>query len=262
MDRKIAFGVVAYNPDENLISRLSLALESGFVLYVFDNAPEDGIVQNFCNSKPACRYFTCGKNVGLGFAISTVCAQAYYDSFPALIFFDQDTVFDEDTLGFIENFYISNPNLAPDYSAIVFDSKKSGDGMFKDVLLARSSGSLFFLENLKKMNWHNKKYFVDCVDYEFCLNSNNNNFKIGECSMTPGFDHESEQPDVKYMVFGKERLLRKYSAKRIIGTITASARLLIISIATKNMVFFIAIFRSLALYLYWQLVVRLINTFK
>ncbi len=266
MNRKIAIGVVTYNPGDNLISRLSLALASGFVLYVFDNSPEDGIVQNFCDSKQACRYFSCGKNVGLGFAISTVCAQAYYDSFPALIFFDQDTVFDENTLDFIENFYINNANIASNYSAIVFNSQNSGDCaesncVFKDVLLARSSGSLFFLENLKKINWHNEKYFVDCVDYEFCLNSNNNNFKIGECSIAPGFDHESEQPDVRYIVFGKERLLRKYSAKRIIGTITASTRLLITSITTRNVVFFIAIIRSLAVYLYWQLVARLINAF-
>ena len=246
---------------------MSLALASGVVLYIFDNSPKDGIVQNFCDSKQACRYFTCGKNVGLGFGISTVCAQAYYDSFPAVIFFDQDTIFNRSTLDFIEDFYINNANIASNYSAIVFNSKNSGDCagnnfIFKDVLLARSSGSLFFLENLKKMNWHNDKYFVDCVDYEFCLNSNNNNFRIGECSMAPGFDHESEQHDVKYMVFGKERLLRKYSTKRIIDTISANARLLITSLITKNIVFSVAIIRSLAIYLYWQFVVRLIMAFK
>ncbi len=267
MNREIAIGVVTYNPGGNLISRLSLVMASGFILYIFDNSPEDGIVQNFCNSKQACRYFTCGKNVGLGFGISTVCAQAYYDSFPALIFFDQDTIFNRSTLDFIEDFYINNANIASNYSAIVFNSKNSGDCagsnfIFKDVLLARNSGSLFFLENLKKLNWHNATYFVDCVDYEFCLNSNNNNLKIGECSMAPGFDHESEQPDVKYMVFGKERLLRKYPAKRIIDTISASTRLLITSITTRNFVFFTAIIRSLAIYLYWQSVVRFINVFK
>ena len=267
MDRKIAIGVVTYNPSGNLISRLSLALASGFILYIFDNSPEDGIVQNFRNNRQTCRYFTCGKNVGLGFGISTVCAQAYYDSFPALIFFDQDTIFNRRTLDFIEDFYINNANIASNYSAIVFNSKNSGDCagsnfIFKDVLLARSSGSLFFLENLKKLNWHNETYFVDCVDYGFCLNSNNNNLKIGECSMAPGFDHESEQPDVKYMVFGKERLLRKYSTKRIIDTIFASARLLITSVITKNIAFSVATIRSLAIYLYGQCVVRLINAFK
>ncbi len=266
MSRKIAIGVVTYNPAGNLISRLSLALASGFVLYIFDNSPEDGIVRNFCANGQNCRYSTCGKNVGLGVGISAVCAQAYYDSFPALIFFDQDTVFNRETLDFIEDFFVSNAGIASDYSAIVFNSKDSGkcagrDFAFKDVLLARSSGCLFFLENLKKLNWHNETYFVDCVDYEFCLNSRNNNFKIGECSTAPCFDHESEQPDVKYMVFGKERLLRRYSAKRIIDSTSAGAKLLITSIVTGNVIFSAAIIRSMAIYFYGQFAVR-ISAFK
>ena len=267
MSRNIAIGIVTYNPGENLISRLSLAIESGFVPYIFDNSPENRIIRNFCAHGQNCRYSTCGKNVGLGVGISAVCAQAYYDSFPALIFFDQDTVFNRETLDFIEDFYVSNARIASDYSAIVFNSKDSGDKAgrdfaFKDVLLARSSGCLFFLENLKKLNWHNEKYFVDGVDYEFCLKSRNNNFKIGECSTAPGFDHESEQPDVKYRIFGKERLLRRYSAKRILDSTFAGAKLMIKSVVTGNVIFSVAIIRSMAIYFYGQFAVRLINTFK
>ena len=266
MSRNIAIGIVTYNPGGNLIPRLSLALESGFVPFIFDNSPENKIIRNFCANGQNCRYSTCGKNVGLGVGISAVCAQAYYDSFPALIFFDQDTVFNRDTLDFIEDFFVNNAGIASAYSAIVFNSKDYSkcagrDFAFKDVLLARSSGCLFFLESLKKLNWHNETYFVDCVDYEFCLKSHNHNFKIGECSTAPGFDHESEQPDVKYRVFGKERLLRRYSAKRIIDSMSAGAKLLIKSVVTGNIVFSAAIIRSLAIYLYGQFAVR-INAFK
>lgn len=270
MNRKIAIGVVAYKPNINLTLRLQRAIESGFSVYIFDNSPEDGIIRQFCwkfNSKVV-RYITCGKNAGLGFGISSVCAGAYYDSYPALIFFDQDTVFSLSTLDFIEDFYIKNTGITSGYSAIVFDSKKSGDSdngnkfMFRDVLLARSSGSLFFLENLKKLNWHNEKYFVDCVDYEFCLRSNNNNLKIGKCPVAPDFDHESAQPDVKYMILGKERLLRVYSINRIFDTTSASMKLLFASIISGNVLFSYAIFRSFALYLFWQILVRIINVFK
>lgn len=270
MNRKIAIGVVTYKPDINLTLRLQSVIASGFSVYIFDNSPEDELIRKFCRkfNIDAARYITCGKNAGLGIGISSVCAQAYYDSYPALIFFDQDTVFENNTLNFIEDFYDNSINITSAYSAIVFNSKKSkgpaGENkfMFKDVVLARSSGSLFFLENLKKIGWHNERYFVDCVDYEFCLRSNNNNLKIGECSMTPGFDHESDQPDVKYVIFGKERLLREYSLNRVFDTVSASVKLFFTSIITGNILFSYAISRSFVLYIYWQILVRLINIFK
>src|SRR3989304_3358303 len=184
LSRRIAIGFVTYNPNNNLILRINVAIEAGFMVYIYDNSPTNNIVRNLYNNINTCKYFTCGKNAGLGFGISTVCAQAYYDSYLALVYFDQDTVFNLSTLDFIENFYINNFIIASSYSAIVFNSKNSinesdkSTFMYKDVLLARSSGSLFYLNNLNRINWHDETYFVDCVDYEFCLNSNNHNLKI------------------------------------------------------------------------------------
>jgi rhamnosyltransferase len=266
--RNIAIGFVIYNPSVSLLQRINLALASGFALYIFDNSPQNGFLREAIKCEENCKYITCGKNVGLGFGISSVCAQAYYDSFHALIYFDQDTIFNISTLLFIEDFYVSNHNLRISYSSIVFNDKNvnnvivKGKYMIKDVLLSISSGSLFFLHNVNKLNWHNHKYFVDCVDYEFCLKSNINKLKIGECSITPGLDHVSEQADVKYKLFGKERMLRKYSINRIFDTTVGSMRLFISSIITWNMQYSAAIIRSLVQYLNWQLVVRLINILK
>lgn len=270
MNRKIAIGVVTYHPNINLTIRLKSAIEFGFLVYIFDNSPDDELIRQFCRglSNDSVRYITCGKNVGLGFGISSVCAQAYYDSYPALIFFDQDTVFDSSTLDFIEEFYNLNSSMSSGYSAVWFNSKKfadAGDGnqfIFKDVLMAINSGSLYFLENLKKINWMNERYFVDCVDYEFCLNSSNNKLKIGECSNTPGFDHEAGQGDVKYYIFGKERKLRKYSAKRVLDTIRASTKLMVTSIYTGNNEFTAAMTRFLVAYIFWQFMSRVLRVSK
>lgn len=263
--RKIAIGIVTYNPTPSLTSRINLALVSGFTLYIFDNSPQNGTVRDFCKSHNNCKYLTCGKNVGLGFGISSVCAQAYYDTYPALLFFDQDTIFDRSTLDFVEEFYISRGNLVEHYSAIIFNSKNvdsvntGNKFLIKDVLLSINSGSLYFLENLKKLNWYNESYFVDCVDYEFCLNSNNHGFKIAECSNTPGFDHKSEQGDFEHRVFGKMVRLRKYPSKRIFDTIHASTRIFFAAVKKFNISFSYAIIRYLAIYLLCQGKARLIN---
>lgn len=266
--RKIAIGFVIYNPTPSLMLRMTSALKSGFAIYIFDNSPELGLVREFCKSNKNCTYNLSGKNVGLGYGMTSVCAQAYYDNFSALIFFDQDTVFDQDTLDFIEEFYIKNAEIEAVYSAVTFNAKKSlspdagNKFVFHDILMTINSGSLFFLKNIRKLNWFDETYFVDCVDYAFCLNSSNNNMKIGECSITPGYDHDAEQGDTQYFLFGKKRKLRKYSATRVLDTTLASSRLLLTSIFTGNVKFAMAISRSLTGYLFWQLFVRLTKVIK
>jgi len=264
----IAIGIVVYFPEKNIIDKIKLAEESGFMLYIFDNSPNISLTRDFCLKLKNCKYITCGKNVGLGFAISSVCSQAYYDFYSALLFFDQDTNFNSDTLSFIKSFYARNTKLEISYSAIVFNSKKFEKNQkvdyseIKDVLMAISSGSLFFLKNLEILNWHNINYFVDCVDYEFCLNSNNHHFKIGEFSSTPGFDHQTGQADEKYSFFGIDLFMRKYSKKRLFDYISASFKLFIQSIKTMNFKFANAIFRSLVIYIYFQIVIRIVKIYK
>jgi len=268
LNKKIAIGFVIYFPEESIIDKIKLVEESGFMFYIFDNSPKISLVRDFCKKLKNCKYITCGKNVGLGFGISSICAQAYYDSFSAFLFFDQDTCFNIDTLNFIQDFYKSHFHLESSYSAIVFNSKEihqnSSENKYelKDVLMVINSGSLFFLKNLEALNWHNTNYFVECVDYEFCLNSNNNNFKIAECSKTPGFDHKTKQPDKKYKIFGKEKFLRKYSRKRLFDYLFASIKLILKSIKTRNIRFTKAYIRSFVIYLYFQSIIRIIKIFK
>jgi rhamnosyltransferase len=263
--RAIAIGFVTYHPGASFIPRLEMLVDRGLDVYVFDNSPEEGAVREFCATRPGSRYSTHGENAGLGVGLSAVCSRAHQDSHPALLFFDQDTVFGGETLDFIERFYEGNQALASSYSAIVFDAKDVGRGgaadapVLKDVLLAISSGSLFFLENLRRMNWHNPSYFVDCVDYEFCLNSSNHGLKIGLCSTTPGFDHQSEQPDQRFLILGREWYIRRYPARRILDTLTASARLMGTSIVTGNLRFLGAIVRSVGIYGAFQVLVRLLG---
>ena len=262
MERKIAIGFVVYNPSRNLIHRLKETLLLGFAVYIFDNSPEKSIIRNFTQNKGKIKYITSGKNLGLGIGISTVCAQAYYDAYPALVFFDQDTFFTAQTLIAIEEFYTNHHHLVSNYSSVVFNSRnveqKDNEfaNCFKDVLLSRNSGSLFFLENVKRMNWHNEKYFVDGVDYEFCLNSQLNNFRIGEFSCTPGFDHTVEQGDKEYKFFGKVYSMQVYSLNRIVDTANSSVKLIFRSVLHGRIQFAVRITRLLLIYIVTQLLVR------
>lgn len=256
--REIAIGVVTYGKCETLFPRLQKAAEAGFAIYLFDNSPDICETRNFCKDvlKEKVKYITCGKNIGLGYGISAISAQAYYDAHKAMIFFDQDTVFNNSTLDFVENYFAKNSDKLKNYSAVVFNAKNIP--VLQDAIFIISSGSLFILDNVKKMNWHNENYFVDCVDYEFCLRSDNFGFKVGELGLVPGFDHQSEQPDAVYKVFGKERMLRKYSTRRVKDAVKGSLKLIFSSLASGNLKYFLASIKSFIGYCLWQFLVRVL----
>lgn len=260
MGRNISIGFVVYNPETNFAVRLQQVVAQGFEVYIFDNTPWKTEVRDFSVSSQNINYFTVGKNVGLGYGMSSICAQAYYSGSSALLFFDQDTIFSHETLDFIERYYLNNLSLASAYSAVVFNSKGSKDtaklDCFRDVDMVINSGSLFFLKNLKDLGWHNETYFVDCVDYEFCLESQKAGLKIGEYICTPDFDHSTEQADKKYKIFGELYSLRAYPLFRISDTLKASIKLVVKAIFSGKFKFATKLCRLTSIYIIVQLIVR------
>ena len=261
--RSLAVGLVAYKPTELLVERIIAAHEQGFRIFVFDNSPEDGTVREALRALSDTSYHTMGRNLGLGCGLSAVCAAAYYEGYSALVFFDQDTVFTEGTLQFVSGFLEQRgPLVRTTHSAISFKACGRGgeppepEYSLNDVRLAISSGSLFFLENLRRMNWHNTKYFVDCVDYEFCLRSARYGLTVSECFGAPGFDHRSEQADTQFMILGKSVYLRKYSRARILGTIAGTLRLMGVSILSFRLGYFRELLRFCCSYSLRQVVAR------
>lgn len=265
MTRSVALGFVIYNPEDSFLSRVRVAIESGFDVYIFDNSPDRWILGGLADRGGKIKYLTCGKNHGLGLGVSAVCAQAYYEKHSALVFFDQDSIFNEKTLNCIETFYVRHPELAGTHSAVVFNASGGGQGQeeeggcFKDVPLAINSGSLFYLSNLKSLNWHNESYFVDGVDYEFCLRSQMGGFKIGEYSCTPGFDHSSEQADRRYRIFGKIYAMRAYAFSRILDVSISSFKLIFRALIGGAVGFAFRIIRLWAVYMVVQVLVRILN---
>jgi rhamnosyltransferase len=201
--------------------------------------------------------------MGLGVGLKSICSHAFQQKNDGLIFFDQDTDFNEMTLETINHFYDKHQDmLNHSYSSVVFNSehysatKEIDFHNFKNVLLSRNSGSLFILKNLREINWHNEKYFVDGVDYEYNLNSKLNNFKIAQFSQTPGFDHISEQGDNGYRFLGYRLQFRRYSNSRIKDYLISSMRVL--SKAAFNLQFklFKLVFLQFIVYILTQLLIR------
>jgi rhamnosyltransferase len=260
--RTFALGVVTYSPPDSLWARLAMSERKGHRIYVYDNSPDDCSTRRNLTSLSEARYFTAGKNLGLGVALSTICAAAYYDSCGTLLFFDQDTVFDERTIDYVEQFCrTALRDYERSHTAIVFSSAATGSGSnsrfaISDVPLAISSGSLFVLENLKMLGWHNEHYFVDGVDYELCLRSLIKNLKIARCGNTPGFDHVSGQPDRTVELWGKSIALRHYAPARILDAFRSYTQLFFSSLSAGQFKFAARMVRAGAIYAFGQTMAR------
>ena len=262
----LCLGFIIYFPEITLLNRIELALSKGIYCYIYDNTPEEDRIRNrFQNYDNIC-YLTSGKNSGLGIALSTINAMAYYKGYNFLLFFDQDTGFTSSTLDYIINFCMSNENIHQ-YTSITFsgDNKETTKDTYyntQEVQLVISSGSVFVLENAKKVGFHNIDFFVDCVDYEFCLNSSNKGYKMLMCFNTPDFDHVTEQADKPYSFLGKTLMLRVYPMKRVTGTILAYLKLIITTIKTFNFKYFYLLSRSATIYIMFQILARILTIFK
>jgi rhamnosyltransferase len=266
MTPRIPIGIVAYRPDDKALDRLQRILDFGAQAYVYDNSPDEPLLRDFCRAHAGrITYLTCGKNLGLGLAITSVCAQAYYDGHAALLFFDQDSIFTHATLEFIEAFVRDRPEVASTHAVVSFTSRPApatahGSYDLRELPLTINSGSLYYLQSAKSLGWHNEHYFVDGVDYEYCLRAHLHGLKVAECNGTPGFDHLSEQGDLPVRWFGKPRLMRKYSPLRIKDSTKANLRLIATSLRHLRFDFAYRFSRILAGYLLSQLVVRIAAT--
>ncbi len=259
---ELAIGFVVYHPTDEFFRRLELAYSAGFKLYVFDNSPGQTNFSDILDKYSDIKYITAGKNLGLGVGLSVINATAYYEQYPRLVFFDQDTNFTVETLNYIYNFSCcKTTEYRTNYAAVVFSSLMEGSKLeyvVRDTPLVISSGSLFYLGNLKEINWHNENYFVDGVDYEMCLRARLKGYKVGVCYNTPGFDHLSEQPDKVVKFFNLSLPLRRYSITRIVDAIGAYIKLIITSTKSLDFIFSGIILRSCAIYVLGQFLSRIV----
>jgi rhamnosyltransferase len=259
--KEVAIGFVVFYPPESFFVRLNLVRSLGHRVYIYDNSPDSGCTFAQCRDSGDTAYATSGQNAGLGVGLATITSAAFNDGIDVLLFLDQDTGISERTLDFIERFWKQSSGAErATYSAIVFDGKSSRSqraGTVVDVLLAISSGSLFVLGNLAVIGWHNKTYFVDGVDYEFCLRSRKAGFKIGLVRGVADFDHVSEQPDKLYRILGKSLPIRRYSRSRVADSLQAYGRLLVYCARGFDLKAMVHVFRSMAIYVFGQVVARI-----
>lgn len=223
--------VILYKPNADVWSRIRIAAEAGYKVLLFDNSPGLSLLPPDILDTSSTEYLTLGNNSGIGEALLRLCRAAVSRGYERLLYFDQDTIFDEQTLRFIEDVGArimvppAEAGMGPEprLASITFRDRPSvtvsrtrrvGDVDLQVVDFTINSGSLFDLKALERIGWHDPGFFIDGVDYAYCLAAARAGYLIGEIAETPGLNHSSEQDDSRYSFFGYNFSGRRYPKYR------------------------------------------------
>lgn len=272
LTNKIALGFVLYNPHIGSIQRIINSANYGYAIYVYINSiHEDGLKS--LTSHKSLNIISGESNGGLSKGLTVICNAAYNSKFDALLYFDQDTVFENITLDYISSYYDFVLERNDDFCKSVvcttfrdllnyrrlnhISSHQYSNFTIENVFFTVNSGSLYNLNKFKDYEWFDKRYFVDGVDYSFCINSIKHKYKITEVHNTPGIDHEREQGNLSVMFFHKQLIGRVYAFQRNLDFVQSHIRLLFSAFGLKSIKPPIFIIKSLLFYLFQQALFRI-----
>ena len=242
IEKKPIIATTLYKPDHSTYRRIQTAIAEGYKIYIFDNLPDEKSRLLTEEQKINIRYFTFDKNVGIGPALKLMCATAYYEENRYLLYFDQDTIYNKETLKYIFD-YINesseNINIIRKEKILSVTFRGTATNRTKkqfhkisigkyDLNIADftiNSGTLFSLEKLKNVGWHDESYYIDGVDYYICLSAKAAGFKVAEIFNTPGLDHNTEQGNKSFKFLFITYRGRKYAIYRIKDYIKSSLKL-------------------------------------
>lgn len=180
---KIAGVVVWYNPDKESISNIKTYNHNIDKLYIIDNS-EHLMGNPFDNDKDI-EYISFGKNMGLAFALNAAVRKAMSENYDWLLTMDQDSKFSNNIIEIYKNYIVNNDCkrvaiLSPQYNTERNHPVKNND--IVELYWTMQSADLFNLNVMRELGLFEEKYFIDCIDYEYCLRARKYGYKILRCN--------------------------------------------------------------------------------
>lgn len=187
---KLAGVVVLYNPDDSVKDNINSYIDSLDVLYVVDNS-------SYNNSKKfkgkKIKYIYNGENLGIAAALNVGARNAIYDGYEWLLTMDQDSCFDKSNVDKMVEFLVrvKDDNFVREiinteyeeiglispfhFTSIEVNNDPKG---IDSPLNVMTSGNIINLKAYEKIGGFKDWFFIDAVDFDYCLNLRNYNYAI------------------------------------------------------------------------------------
>lgn len=272
MNSNFALGFILYKPTVNTIERILKHSIDGYKIFIYDN---DEINNNQKFIHPNINYYSNFRNDGLSVGLNHLCSIAKKNGFTTLLYFDQDTIFNDETLHFINNYLNYVNNNFSNFNTIACTTFRDFPINYRNsntiskfeinkysiynVYYTINSGSLYMLNKFDDFNWFDLNFFVDGVDYAFCINCKKNKYLVTEIYNVPGLNHEDEQGNNFVNIFGITFRGRAYNFKRNIDFISSHIKLIIKSFTIFSPKATLLLFKSTFYYIISQIIFKVIK---
>lgn len=181
---KLAGVVVIYNPSDNILN--SIASYNNFVeeLYVIDNSENKNVelVNKIKSQFKNIVYVANPSNLGIAKALNMGAELAVKKGYSWLLTMDQDSFVNSDMIRILCEFIEHNENqrigMVSPFHLCVEKDKPSTEEINQKVLTTMTSGSILNLKAYKEIGPFIDEFFIDCVDTEYCLRLNKNNYRV------------------------------------------------------------------------------------
>jgi rhamnosyltransferase len=246
----LTFFSILFNPDNNAIENIKNAIKCGIRVVVYLNK----VSYYYENLLKTMNVHVIGENInqGLGVAFNEFETYMNAHNLDYYIYFDQDTVVDLDSWReILASYYLHFEDCRVALVNILPSIKKSPN-------LVISSGSIFSMRNMNSIGLHDKTYFVEGVDYEYCLRLNAEGYKIISFPIS-GVDHLRLQDGNSIEILGFKFRIRIYGNMRARDFNISHCRLLIKSINLKRYDFFIFFIKSIVFFNFKEMVSRFVG---
>jgi rhamnosyltransferase len=227
---KICAVMVVYNPDSTLEQNIKALLNEVARLVVVDNCSEPSVRSRIAALSATCNFEVIWnkENIGLAAGLNTGirCALAN-EQYQWIATFDQDSrIFPgfstamlaaQAACPFRDKVAVIAPHHVP--SPEVSDETPPCDGLqFQEITVALQSGSLFSRAAFKDVGLFDEAFFIDYVDFEFCLRLRKRGFRLIEATEAPIYHRVGTPTSHKFLgitctVFNHSPLRRYYAAR-------------------------------------------------
>lgn len=169
---KLAAVMVLYNPDKKVKENIKKLIKEVDKLYLVDNSDNNNFGKEMLDKK--IEYLPNNKNLGIASALNIGAKQAIKDKFKWLLTMDQDSYFKENHLSEMKKLIENEEENIAVFSPVHLTEYK----IDHNPLVVMTSGNIINLEIYEKINGFDEKLFIDCVDFDYCLKSRTNGYKI------------------------------------------------------------------------------------
>jgi rhamnosyltransferase len=178
MTRDTAGVVLAYRPDESILSNIARLRQQVDRVYIVNNSADDAATSTLLRtleSDSGVVVIDQPKNVGVAAGFNAGMRQALADEFDYVWIFDQDSSVADGMLEQLKRAFsewpgpvaMAGPALRAEETGFLYDAdQREGIGELQTLI---SSGALFSRVALEKIGLHDERLFIDYVDHDISL---------------------------------------------------------------------------------------------